>query len=113
LYVFGQTFSGFLVGAFITNSQTLLYPFYAEAPRVWGLSPMDDQKLGGLVMWVVGGVFLLLVYTAIFFAWAKAEGVHDDVAVPVRRTRPRPVVHPPQGEQAASATSVTASVSST
>ena len=37
LYVFGQTFSGFIVGSFITNSPTLLYPFYADAPRVWGL----------------------------------------------------------------------------
>ena len=43
IYVFGQTFSGFIVGSFITNSPTLLYPFYASAPRTWGLSPLDDQ----------------------------------------------------------------------
>ncbi|MGE3270310.1 MAG: cytochrome c oxidase assembly protein [Chloroflexota bacterium] len=89
LYVFGQTFSGFIVGSFVTNSPNVLYGFYASAPRVWGLSPMDDQKIGGLIMWVVGGFYLLLVFSAIFFAWARAEGVHDDVAVPVR-PRPRP-----------------------
>jgi putative membrane protein len=91
LYVFGQTFSGFIVGSFIANAPTLLYPFYASAPRVWGISPMDDQKIGGLIMWIIGGLYLLLVFSAIFFAWARAEGVHDDVAVPIRRVRPRPL----------------------
>ena len=92
LYVFGQTLPGFLVGSFITNSRTVLYTFYAEAPRTWGLSLEDDQKIGGLIMWVIGGVYLLLVFSAIFFAWAHAEGVHDDVAQPIRRVRPRPIV---------------------
>ena len=113
LYVFGQTFSGFLVGSFITNSRTLLYPFYADAPRVWGLTPMDDQKIGGLIMWVIGGTYLLFVFSAIFFAWARAEGVHDDVAQPIRRPRPRPAADAPQPEQPTSATSVTAVVSGT
>jgi putative membrane protein len=95
LYVFGQTFSGFLVGSFITNSQTVLYPFYSDAPRVWSLTPQQDQQLGGLIMWVFGGFYLLLVYSVIFFAWARAEGVDDDVAVPIRR-HPRRVVVSPQ-----------------
>jgi putative membrane protein len=91
LYVFAQTFSGFLVGSFITNSGTILYTFYADAPRVWGLSPQSDQQIGGLIMWVVGGFYLLLVYSVIFFAWARAEGVNDDVAVPLR-PNPRRIV---------------------
>jgi putative membrane protein len=90
LYVFGQTFSGFLVGAFITNTQQVLYPFYAEAPRVWGITPLDDQRIGGLLMWIGGGVFLLLVFSAIFFVWAHEEGVADDVAQPLPRRRPAP-----------------------
>jgi putative membrane protein len=91
MYVFGQTFSGFLVGAFVTNATSVLYPFYAEAPRTFGLSPLDDQKIGGLIMWVIGGVYLLAVFSAVFFAWANAEGVHDDVAPAPRRPRPQPM----------------------
>jgi putative membrane protein len=92
IYVFGQTFSGFIVGAFVANATTVLYPFYAAAPRTWGLSVLDDQQLGGLIMWVMGGVYLLCVFSAVFFAWANAEGVHDDVATPPgRRLRPRPM----------------------
>jgi putative membrane protein len=113
VYVFAQTFSGFLVGSFITNSPTLLYPFYAVAPRTWGLSPMDDQKIGGLIMWVVGGTYLLLIFSAIFFAWAHAEGVHDDVAPPARRLRPRPVPAIPQGASTDTEPSVAATVGTT
>jgi putative membrane protein len=95
IYVFAQTFSGFIVGAFISNSPTVLYPFYAAAPRTWGLSAMDDQKIGGLIMWIVGGTYLLFVFSAVFFSWANAEGVHDDVATPIRRVRPRPLPERP------------------
>lgn len=84
LYVFFQTFSGFIVGVAITSTQRVLYPFYAQAPRVWGITPIDDQRIGGLLMWVGGGTFLLLVFTAVFFAWVHHEGVSDDVAQPLR-----------------------------
>jgi putative membrane protein len=95
LYVFAQTFSGFIVGAFVTNAPRVLYSVYLEAPRTWGLSPLDDQKLGGLIMWVIGGVYLLMIYSIVFFAWARAEGVDDDVAVPVRaRARARAAASP-------------------
>src|SRR5207237_850052 len=70
-----------------------LYTVYLAAPRTWGLSALDDQKIGGLIMWIIGGTYLLAVYSAVFFAWANAEGVHDDVAVPVRR---RVHVTPPE-----------------
>ena len=56
IYVFGQTFSGFIVGAFITNAPTVLYPFYAARPASGACRPLDDQKIGGLIMWVIGGV---------------------------------------------------------
>jgi hypothetical protein len=103
MYVFGQTFSGFIVGSFVTHARTVLYSVYADAPRVWGLSPLDDQVLGGLIMWVIGGVFLLVIYSAVFFAWTHAEGVNDDVAVPIRpRTRRRPLSQPAGTRQALS-----------
>jgi putative membrane protein len=107
LYVFGETFSGFLVGAFVTNAPTVLYPFYAEAPRTWGLSPMDDQKIGGLIMWIVGGAYLLFVFSAIFFAWANAEGVNDNVAQPIRRQKPRPIPPPSEPPSPAADSSAT------
>ncbi len=85
VYVFAQTFSGFVVGAFLTNAPRPLYEFYVQAPRVFAITPLDDQRIGGLLMWIGGGVFYLLVFTAIFFVWAHREGVADDVAPPPPR----------------------------
>ena len=85
VYCFAQTISGFLIGTFITNAQTVLYPVYAQAPRVWGLSPLDDQKLGGLIMWIFGGLFFLLVFSAVYFVWAHKEGIADEVVEAPRR----------------------------
>jgi cytochrome c oxidase assembly factor CtaG len=41
--------SAFL-GLALTFSTTPLYDFYAAAPRLWGLSPEEDQNLGGVLM---------------------------------------------------------------
>lgn len=61
-----------LVAAFITMGD-LLYPWYAAAPRTWGLSPLDDQRLGGLLMWVPGNLWMFLAIGVLFFRWAKEE----------------------------------------
>jgi len=107
MYVFAQTIPGFILGTFITHAQTALYPTYALAPPVWGLSPLDDQRLGGLIMWVLGGLYLLFVFSAIFFAWAHKENVADEVSEAPRRPPsctpypydgiPRPVNAPTAG----------------
>lgn len=62
-----------LVGALITLSGTVLYPFYAAAPRVWGLAPLADQQIGGLLMWVPGGLVLWAAMTVVWFRWAARE----------------------------------------
>jgi putative membrane protein len=61
------------VGALITLANEVLYPFYAAAPRVWGLSPLDDQKIGGLMMWVLGGLVFLIAMTVVWFRWGARE----------------------------------------
>jgi putative membrane protein len=45
----GFVASSFLGLAFIFASRPV-YPFYKDAPRLWGLSPVRDQNLGGILM---------------------------------------------------------------
>jgi putative membrane protein len=59
-----------VTGALITLSDSVLYPFYAAAPRVAGLTPLDDQQVGGLLMWVLGGLMLWVVMTVIWFRYS-------------------------------------------
>ena len=68
-----------IVAISITYARDNLYPAYASAPRMWGLSPMDDQLLGGLIMWIPGGIFFVGVMSWVFYRWQKA-GADDQAA---------------------------------
>ena len=67
-----------LVAALITLADGVLYPWYVSAPRVWGLSPLADQKLGGLIMWVPGGMFDWVIMSIIYFRWQVGSSGLDD-----------------------------------
>jgi putative membrane protein len=41
-----------MLGAILTLAPDLLYATHATAPLLWGLSPLADQQLGGLIMWM-------------------------------------------------------------
>jgi len=61
-----------IVAVSITYARDALYPAYASAPRMWGIDPMEDQLLGGLIMWIPGGFFFMIVMSVVFYKWAKA-----------------------------------------
>lgn len=73
LYLFLQSMLPAVLGAFIIFSNDVLYPTYAAAPRVYGISPLTDQQMGGLLMKVPGTLVLWGVLTVIFFKWAGQE----------------------------------------
>ena len=54
-------------------AERVLYPFYGAAPRLWGLEPLADQRLGGLIMWVPAALIPLAAFTVVFFRWVAAE----------------------------------------
>jgi putative membrane protein len=81
LFAFGLPMS--FVAAMITGAETVLYPFYASAPRLFGLTAFADQRLGGVIMWVPAGIVPLVAFTIVFFRWAAAEADRDE-AVPAR-----------------------------
>ncbi len=73
LYLFLLGLPMSVTGALITLSDSVLYPFYAAAPRVWGLDALADQQIGGLLMWVVGGLALWGAMTVVWFRWSTWE----------------------------------------
>ena len=75
LYLFVVGLPMVVVSIFITMAESVLYPYYAAAPRVWeALTPHADQHVGGLIMWVPGGMVFLLVISVVFFRWQVAGG---------------------------------------
>ena len=73
LYIFAFGMPMTVVAAMITGAESLLYPSYVRAPRLFGLTPFADQRLGGVIMWVPAGLVPLLAFTAIFFRWAATR----------------------------------------
>lgn len=69
LYSFVMTLPMTVISIFIVYADHVLYPAYASAPRLWGLSPIEDQRLGGLIMWIPGGLFFYLLTSVVFFKW--------------------------------------------
>jgi putative membrane protein len=98
LFAFGLPMTS--VAAMITGAEQVLYKGYVAAPRITPLSVLDDQRLGGLLMWVPAGLIPLLAFTAVLFRWAAAEA--DDVDRPDRAPDPMlqpdgtPVAHLPR-----------------
>lgn len=45
-----------LLGALLTFASAPLYAAHSFAPLAWGLTPLQDQALGGLIMWVPAGI---------------------------------------------------------
>ena len=73
LYLFVQPTVPAILGAVITFSDHVLYEWYEAAPRVWSISALDDQQLGGLIMWVPGGLAFLFTLVVVFLMWAAKE----------------------------------------
>lgn len=53
-----------LLGAVITFAPDALYPPHALTTSVWGLSPLQDQQLGGVLMWAPAGLIFALAIVA-------------------------------------------------
>src|SRR3954469_13847599 len=75
LYLFLMSIPMSLVSVYIAYSDGILYPMYASAPRIWGISPMNDQMIGGLIMWIPGGLFFYSIISVVFFRWNQRDGV--------------------------------------
>jgi putative membrane protein len=82
LYLFLMSLPMTAVAMVITYSNTLLFPLYAGAPRVWALSPLEDQRLGGLIMWIPGGFVFIGVLSVAFFRWVREFERQEHDAVP-------------------------------
>jgi putative membrane protein len=80
LYLFLLLIPMAAVSAPITLATEVIYPWYLEGPHPWGLTPLSDQVLGGLLMWVGAGLYFMCVFSVMFFRWAQ----RDDRDAPAR-----------------------------
>lgn len=90
LYIFFATAGLKLVGVLITVSGQVLYTAYLLPREGTAFSALDDQRIGGLIMWMGAGLYMLLPLAVVFFRWAQ----QDANAAPAPAGRSRGVVSP-------------------
>jgi cytochrome c oxidase assembly factor CtaG len=72
-YLFASMVSSSILGAIFTFAPDIAFPFYGNAPLAFGLTPMTDQQLAGLIMWVPGSGVFFIAILAVFAAWLNSE----------------------------------------
>jgi cytochrome c oxidase assembly factor CtaG len=70
-YLFATALQTGALGALLTFAPSPWYPAYAPTTGAWGLTPLEDQQLGGLIMWIPGSVAYLAASLAIFAEWLR------------------------------------------
>lgn len=61
-----------ILGALMTFTSQSWYPDYASSTAAWGLTPLQDQQIAGLIMWIPGGAVFTLLTIGHFAAWLRA-----------------------------------------
>jgi putative membrane protein len=66
LFLFLTSLHSGILGAFLTFTRELWYPVYANSTAAYDLTPLEDQQLGGLIMWVPAGLVYIGAGLAMF-----------------------------------------------
>ena len=70
VYVFATAAHSGVLGALLTVSPEVWYaPYLTSHPS--GMTPLEDQQLAGLLMWVPAGVAFVAVALALFAGWLR------------------------------------------
>jgi len=67
--MFGTAMQTGVLGALLTLSHRVWYPAQSTASATWGFTPLQDQQLAGLIMWVPGGLLYVIAMSVLFVAW--------------------------------------------
>ncbi|MGH7770773.1 MAG: cytochrome c oxidase assembly protein, partial [Candidatus Binatia bacterium] len=88
VYLIAATLQNTLLGMVISLPDKVLYPFYTTVPQLRDLSPINDQALGGGIMWVSGHMYLIPI---IFLVYGILKSEEEEISrgapdrVPLRR----------------------------
>jgi putative membrane protein len=72
LLVFAMGIQSVFLSALLTFAPRPWYGPYAETTRVWGLDPLGDQQLAGVVMWVPAGAIYVGAALGLLVAWLRS-----------------------------------------
>ena len=62
-----------VLAAIITLSNSVIYTHYIDTPHHFTLTPEEDQRIGGLLMWIPGNIVYLSTLTVLFLRWFSRD----------------------------------------
>ena len=71
IYVFTTAMHTSILGALLTFARAPWYAPYFKTAPLWNLTPLEDQQLGGLIMWIPAGTLLLGAFLILLVKWMK------------------------------------------
>jgi cytochrome c oxidase assembly factor CtaG len=74
IYLFTTAVHTSLLGVLLTFSSRLWYPLYQTGTMPWGLTPIEDQQLAGLIMWIPAGAAYLIAALWLASTWLREPG---------------------------------------
>ena len=69
-----------VLGALLATSTRVWYPQQGTGAAAWGLTPLEDQQLAGLIMWVPAGFLYVVAMAVLFWAWMGRAERHPAAA---------------------------------
>jgi putative membrane protein len=81
LFLFLTSLHSGILGALLTFTREAWYPAYSGTTMAWGFTPLEDQQLGGLIMWVPAGLVYIgagLVMFARLLADSEKRAVRNE-----------------------------------
>jgi cytochrome c oxidase assembly factor CtaG len=70
-YVFATAMHSGILGALLTFSPNAWYPWYVRSASRLGMTPLEDQQLAGLLMWVPASLTFIAGGLYFFAAWLR------------------------------------------
>jgi putative membrane protein len=77
LLVFTMAMQSVLLSVLLTFARAPWYSGYATTTTPWGLAPLADQQLAGVIMWIPAGLVYLTAALTLMVAWIHAAERED------------------------------------
>jgi putative membrane protein len=72
-YIFVTGFPMAILALLLISSQSVLYPSYDAAERLWGISAISDQQIAGVIMGSLGEAASFIAFTLLFLKLVREE----------------------------------------
>jgi len=66
------------LGAYLTVKSVVLYESYDTKGRLWGLSALADEQMGGMVIWSPGSMMFAVLLVLVIRLWGARERQLND-----------------------------------